>query len=116
MAYYRTQTQAGSGEKVSVGTLTNTSSSVANVSVNIGFKPKRLTVWYYSGSTRVSLVYDEDYSTTTHMRGTYTSSNSAFTPNQAINSSVGNALAAINNDGFTVRSSGSRTWHYYAIG
>lgn len=116
MAYYETQAQTGSGEKVKVGTFSNTSSSVANVSVNIGFKPKRLTAWYSSSSAKISLVYDEDYSTTTHMRGTWTSSQANFTPTQAINSSVGNALAAINNDGFTVRSSANRTWHYFAIG
>ncbi len=98
--------------KVAVGTFTNSSSAVANVTVDIGFKPKYLCIWYASS---VVLVYDERHNS----GGSYfrTSSAPAFDAAARFNqSSTGNTIQSITSTGFIVRSSANRTWHYFAIG
>lgn len=96
--------------KVKVGTCTNSSSSPANVSVTLGFKPKYLCVSY---ADSVVLVYDERHSTTKHYRCTSTP---GFSAQYSFGQSAGNALYSIDDNGFTLRSSANRTWNYFAIG
>jgi hypothetical protein len=109
---YRCGTSGGGGsELVKVGTCTNSSSSTANVSVTLGFKPKYLCVAY---SNNCVLVYDERHSTLKYYRCTSTP---GFDGQASFNqTSTGNTIQSIDNDGFTIRSSGSRTWNYFAIG
>ena len=96
--------------KVAIGTVTNPSSSTANVSAILGFKPKYLCVWYSSAAV---LVYDERKSTTQYFRCASTPS---FDATATIGANVGNTINSINSDGFTIRSSNGRTWNYFAIG
>lgn len=98
--------------KVKTGTFTNSSSATDNITVDIGFKPKYLCIWYASS---VVLVYDERHNSgESYFR---TSSTPAFDAAARFNqSSVGNTIQSITSTGFIVRSSSGRTWHYFAIG
>lgn len=98
--------------KVAVGTFTNSSSALANVTVDIGFQPKYLCVWYASS---IVLVYDERHNSgESYFR---TSSTPSFDAAARFNqSSVGNTIQSITSTGFIVRSSANRTWRYFAIG
>lgn len=126
MALIRCSTSSGGGG-TNVKADTFTSPNNTSLSINVGFKPKKLAI-YFTGSTEtavggglISWIYDEDYMGSAKflkiLRSgtTYTASVSAF------DEANSNTLVSIDANGFTVKTNTNtsftgKTWHYIAIG
>ena len=89
-----------------------------SVSVNVGFKPKKLTAWRVNASnTFESFTYDDSISTTTYVRLQVISGSNISGGTRNIGNSSTNDLISINNDGFTMATGVTTgTWNYIATG
>lgn len=103
-----------SGGNISAGTVTTSTS--ATTKVVCGFKPKYIcVVIFHSSSVFHTLMYDEDYSSSTQLVGSTSTSSISY----AVPTSTNNRLASIDNDGFTLNKYGSTfvgSGYYFAIG
>lgn len=106
---------------------TFTSPTNASLSINVGFKPKKLAV-YFTGSTESSVgsgliawVYDEDYMGTTKFLKITRSGTSYTGAVSDFDESNSNTLVSIDDNGFTVKTNTNtaftaKEWHYIAVG
>lgn len=126
MAFIEALNSSGGGG-VNFKSDTFTSPTNGSLSINVGFKPKKLTI-YFTGSTAsavgsglIAWVYDEDYTGTTKFLKiirsgtTYTGAVSNF------DESNSNTLVSIDNSGFTVKTNTNsdftaKEWRYIAVG
>lgn len=112
------------------GTFTTSGSAVANFSVNLGFKPRFLAIFFNGNSGSMSgsaasdgavrYTYDATVNPSYGFRA-YRSSSSSMTVNMAPVDSTGDTkVCEINNTGFVWRNAPSRnyngTYSYFAIG
>ena len=100
-----------SGSKVSIGTFTM---ATTNTKVTTGFKPKYIGICFGDGSTIRGIIYNEDVSSTKYL-SVATGSSAAWA---TLNGSNSVCLVSVDNDGFTVKVSGSTytgTYNYFAI-
>lgn len=107
MALYRC-----TGKRFATGT--SAYSGAQEVTVNIGFKPKYLTISADSTTNKMMNIYNSDISTTKFMRAW----GSAYGGWVNIGDASNYTIQSITNTGFSVRgASGSSTgFAYYAIG
>ncbi len=112
MAFFRAKRAiGGGGNRVQTGSITG---SRNDVTVTVGFKPKKLYVYDVSKAYPHSCIYDEDASTTQFLRNVYSGSGSTVAwTNIGVTSAT--SIRSISNTGFTFRGNGYAT-NYVAIG
>lgn len=110
MALYRCL--SGGGTKTATGTYT--ASTTAQTTIDLGFKPKQLTITAFEGSSLKGIYsYDENVSTTTQAVAGSTS----YLGQGNLGTTSAGRIYSINSNGFTVnKSNAARTCHYFAIG
>lgn len=98
---------------VKVGTFTNTAGT--DVTVNCGFKPKKISIYnLYDNNKMCSYTYDEDISTTYTIATYKTSSSNYACARYTVGQSANGAYQSISNTGFTFKGSGvSFDYLYY---
>ena len=113
MAHCFLKKVGGGSSKLKSASGTYQLSNSANVSVDLGFKPKFLAI--RGTATTITMIYNKNYSSSTFKYAT----SGNYSSNQNLNTSTAYRLKSIDNNGFTVNkgsSSTNYTFYYFAIG
>lgn len=110
MALYRCL--SGGGTKTATGTFSTSTST--QTTMNIGFKPKQLTVLVFEGNTKRAIhSYNADVSTSNYS----VAGNATYLGTANLNTTTSGRIYSINDNGFTMnKSSYVGTCYYFAIG
>ena len=109
MAYFRASI-GGGGSQVVTGNITG---STSDLTITLGFKPKKLYIYDQSTTYPHSCIYDEDASTTKFLRNVYSGSGSTVAWTN-MTSTATYSIRGISNTGFTFKGNG-RASNYVAI-